>query len=254
MIVQIYEIQTPEEAETCIQLGVDHIGSVLLSKDAWKDPTLKSVFRVTSATAARNSLIPLFPDLDIICKAIDFYRPHYIHLCDTLTDRSGKMIDISPMYRTQSEIKKRFSDIQIIRSIPIPQKNVHPDFPTLRIAAEMEPVSDLFLTDTWMGKEPVEGYIGITGKTVDWETAKNLIRQSRIPVILAGGLGPENVYEALTITDAAGADSCTRTNMPDATGNPIRFKKDFNRVEMFVREVRRAEKIRKEGPKTFEAV
>jgi len=30
MIVQIYEIQTPSEAEAMIHLGVDHIGSVIL--------------------------------------------------------------------------------------------------------------------------------------------------------------------------------------------------------------------------------
>ena len=32
MIIQIYEIQTPSEAERCIELGVDHIGSVILSE------------------------------------------------------------------------------------------------------------------------------------------------------------------------------------------------------------------------------
>ena len=32
MITQIYEIQTPQEAEKCIELGVDQIGSVLLSQ------------------------------------------------------------------------------------------------------------------------------------------------------------------------------------------------------------------------------
>ncbi len=41
MITQIYEIQTPKEAAQCIELGVDHIGSVLLSQEEWKQPLIK---------------------------------------------------------------------------------------------------------------------------------------------------------------------------------------------------------------------
>ena len=37
MITQIYEIQTPQEAEKCIELGVDQIGSVLLSQGDWRE-------------------------------------------------------------------------------------------------------------------------------------------------------------------------------------------------------------------------
>ncbi len=38
MIVQVYEIQTPHEAEKCIDLGVDHLGSVVLSEEEWRQP------------------------------------------------------------------------------------------------------------------------------------------------------------------------------------------------------------------------
>ena len=89
-----------------------------------------------------------------------------------------------------------------------------------------------------------QGYIGITGTICDWDLAKRLVDQSRIPVILAGGLSPENVYQALTAVFPAGADSCTHTNRVDAHGNPIRFHKDFNRVKAFVEEVRRYEGYR----------
>ncbi|SPD75265.1 hypothetical protein PITCH_A500008 [uncultured Desulfobacterium sp.] len=41
MIVQIYEIQTPSEALKCIEMGVDHIGSVLLSGAEWQVPSIK---------------------------------------------------------------------------------------------------------------------------------------------------------------------------------------------------------------------
>ncbi len=241
MIVQIYEIQTPAEAVKCIALGVHRIGSVLMSKHGWKDHLLREVFQITRGTQTQNSLIPLFGEKDLVFRSIDFYRPHVIHFCETLTDDKGHVMDLTPFIQVQTEIKEKFPEVKIMRSIPIPEKIVFPVFPFLTIAQSLEPVSDIFLTDTWLGQEPVVGYIGITGKTVDPNGAATLVRQTQIPVILAGGLSPDNVYDALKMTRAAGADSCTQTNMKDKKGKPIRFRKDFKKVAQFVKEVKRAE-------------
>jgi phosphoribosylanthranilate isomerase len=250
MIVQIYEIQTPNDAEKCIQLGVDHIGSVLLSQDEWRFQALKEVFLSTKGTDAKNSLIPLFKDMGTLCRSLDYYQPHFVHFCDSLTDNKGNETELEEFIRLQSSLKQKFPGIGIIRSIPIPRNGTSPNFPTLKIARELEPVSDIFLTDTWLGMEPVKGYIGITGKTADWEMARRLVLQSKIPVVLAGGLSAENVYNALMKVSPAGADSCTRTNRLDQEGKPIRFEKDFLKVEQFVKEIRRAEEaihLKKQG-------
>jgi phosphoribosylanthranilate isomerase len=250
MIVQIYEIQTPNDAEKCIQLGVDHIGSVLLSQDEWRSQALKEVFLLTKRTDAKNSLIPLFKDMGTLCRSLDYYQPHFVHFCDSLTDNKGNETELEEFIRLQSSLKQKFPGIGIIRSIPIPRNGTSPNFPTLKIARELEPVSDIFLTDTWLGMEPVKGYIGITGKTADWEMARGLVLQSKIPVVLAGGLSAENVYNALMKVSPAGADSCTRTNRLDQEGKPIRFEKDFLKVEEFVKEIRRAEEaihLKKQG-------
>jgi phosphoribosylanthranilate isomerase len=250
MIVQIYEIQTPNDAEKCIQLGVDHIGSVLLSQDEWRSQALKEVFLLTKRTDAKNSLIPLFKDMGTLCRSLEYYQPHFVHFCDSLTDNKGNETELEEFIRLQSSLKQKFPGIGIIRSIPIPRNGTSPNFPTLKIARELEPVSDIFLTDTWLGMEPVKGYIGITGKTADWEMARGLVLQSKIPVVLAGGLSAENVYNALMKVSPAGADSCTRTNRLDQEGKPIRFEKDFLKVEQFVKEIRRAEEaihLKKQG-------
>jgi phosphoribosylanthranilate isomerase len=242
MIVQIYEIQAPKDAEKCIELGVDHIGSVLLSKENWRMSSLREVVRLSDGTGTRNSFIPLFQDKELLYRSIDYYRPHYVHFCDSLTDSGGIPLPMEKLIKLQSEVKEKFPEIGIMRSLPIPRKVEQQGFPTLKLGKMLEPVTDVFLTDTWLGKEPVEGYIGITGRTADWEIAKELVHQSNIPLILAGGLSPENVYEALLRLSPAGADSCTKTNEVRAEGQPVRFKKDFKKVDEFVKEVRRAEK------------
>jgi phosphoribosylanthranilate isomerase len=103
------------------------------------------------------------------------------------------------------------------------------------------------MTDTLRGlgrpeeEQPVAGYVGITGEICDWDLAGTLVAESLRPVILAGGIGPDNVFDALLRVKPAGIDSCTRTNALDNRGRPIRFKKDMDRVRRLLDEVRRAE-------------
>jgi len=241
MLAQIYEIQTPKEAETCINLGVDRIGSVILSASDWKNPGIREAISLSECTGTRNSLIPLFGDWDTLCRVMDYYRPHFVHFCDVLTDEHGHEVDLSPFILLQEKFKNAFPDIGIVRSIPVPAAVLAPDFPCLDLVRSMEKVSDFLLIDTWLGKEPVEGFVGITGKVPDLERAKSVVLQSSVPVLLAGGLSPENVFDAVTEVLPAGADSCTHTNEADGSGKPIRFKKDFLKVEKFVKEIRRAE-------------
>ncbi len=247
MIVQIYEIQTPQEAVKCIETGVDHIGSVLSSKEEWRKPLLKEVFRITKAAGVKNSLIPLFQEEETLHRTLDYYVPAYLHFCDSLTNHLGQQNDLEAMIGLQKRLKAKFPEIGIIRTIPVPQKDDgSKDFPLLENARAFASVSDFFLIDTWVQNEPVGGFVGITGRAPDWDMARELVLQSDIPVILAGGLSPDNVYEALLKVLPAGADSCTQTNREDDTGNTVRFKKDFNKVEKFVSEVRRAEEVLRE--------
>jgi phosphoribosylanthranilate isomerase len=243
VIVQIYEIQAPAEAEQCIEAGVDHVGSVLLSDRVWRQPVLKETLSVTRGTHVKNSLISLFQTVDTLYRVLDYYRPDYIHFCESLTDNHGGEIDLEKYIGLQMRLRERFPEVGIIRSIPVPVMDAAPEYPTLKIAERLEPVSDIFLTDTWLEEAPMEGFIGITGRRCDWKRARELVLQSQIPVILAGGLSPDNVYEGLREVGPAGADSCTQTNKRDKKGNPIRFEKDFDRVKRFVQEVRRAEDL-----------
>ena len=246
MIVQIYEIQTPQEAEKCIELGVDHLGSVILSRDEWRLPLLRETIRLTEGSRYKSSMIPLFRDLEVVFRVLDYYRPDYIHFCDALTNENREIAGLEKLVEFQETVKRKFPEIGIIRSIPIPREGDAPDFPSLEIARAFEHTSDLFLTDTWQKDAPVEGFIGITGRMVNPKTAKALVQQTAIPVILAGGLSPENVHDALMAVRAAGADSCTLTNRVDTKGSPIRFEKDFLKVGEFVKAVRDVETLLQE--------
>lgn len=246
MLIQIYEIQTPDEARAMIDLGVDHIGSVLISGFQWKNPTLKSAIRMVREAGRKSSLIPLFGDVQRIAEAVAYYRPNILHFCEALVTRETGWDAVNQILERQALLRKRFPDIELMRSIPIGGDGCEAAIPSLELAALFEPVSDWFLTDTVIGRgpassdrdQPVRGYIGITGKTCDWEVARALVRQSRIPVILAGGMGPDNAVEGILHVQPAGLDSCTLTNKVDRNGCAIRFQKDPEKVKAMIAAVR----------------
>jgi phosphoribosylanthranilate isomerase len=245
MIVQIYEIQTPDQADAMIDLGVDHIGSVILSADAWKCPEIKETVGLVQNAGCKSSLIPLFRNRDVIAQLLDYYRPDILHLCDTLPVDGLGQDTLEPFMEAQQSIRTRFPGIDIMRSIPVANNGFSHLLPSVELARYFEWCSDWLLIDTLlMGAhrkdQPVDGYVGITGRTCDWATAAKLVDAVRIPVILAGGLGPGNVYDAVLKVQPAGIDSCTNTNAVDATGHPIRFHKDTRKVHDFMMAVNRA--------------
>jgi phosphoribosylanthranilate isomerase len=255
MIVQVYEIQEPREAEWLIEMGVDHIGSVILDPDGWRIPVLRDVVRLVRQSPAKSSLIPLVAKPDDILRALDYYEPDFVHFCELIPladEERGKREDMcAELIRIQALVKKEFPPIGIIRSIPIPEPGV-PDSDPLReailaIAGALGPYSDFFMTDTLRGfkgqrvPQPVAGYVGITGDPCDWDLAVALVKESTIPVLLAGGISPENAFDAIGRVKPAGIDSCMQTNARDARGKPIRFRKDRDRVRRLLEEVRRAE-------------
>ena len=240
--VQIYEIQDPREAEAVIKLGVDGIGSVILSEENWKVPAIREAILISRGARVKHSLIPLFNTKGVLFQSIEYYQPDIIHFCGCLTHDDGRMMPYEAPVGVQICVRKQFPEIEIMRSIPVATPKSSQRIPTLEIARCFEAASDYFLVDTSLGSEPVEGYIGITGRTGDWSVARELAESSPVPVVLAGGLSPENVYEAVMAVKPFGIDSCTRTNAVDSSGRNVRFKKDHNKVKAFVQEVRRAER------------
>lgn len=100
----------------------------------------------------------------------------------------------------------------------------------LELAQAHAPFVDAFLTDTY---DPATGASGATGKTHDWNASRRLAQALPRPLILAGGLNPANVAQAIAETRPAGVDA--HTGLEDAAG-----AKDPARCRAFVSEALRA--------------
>ena len=80
--------------------------------------------------------------------------------------------------------------------------------------------TDLFLLDAWSEKAR-----GGTGERFDWGLAKSL--KGRGNIVVSGGLGPENVREAVRLFEPYGVDASS--SLEDVPG-----KKNDERVRRFV--------------------
>jgi phosphoribosylanthranilate isomerase len=94
----------------------------------------------------------------------------------------------------------------------------------------VEDAVDAYITDTY---DPVTGAAGATGKTHDWEISRNIVKSSGRPVILAGGLTPLNVAEAIRRVRPAAVDS--HTGVEGVSG-----RKSRTRVVRFIANARAA--------------
>ena len=241
LIIQIYEIQDPAEAEKLINIGVDHIGSVIISERDWKIAGVKETIDQVRVSPASSSLIPLYNSPDLVLRTLDYYQPDIVHFCEALTDQNDMWAYCRRLIRLQEDVKERFPQIQIMRSIPIAQSGWSHRVPTLDVAKIFEPTSDYFLTDTLLtvapdkqpDTQPVQGFVGITGQTCSWHCAAKLVAASKIPVILAGGISPDNVAEGILQVRPDGIDSCTKPMPWMKRAHPFGSKKILKRLKIW---------------------
>lgn len=73
-------------------------------------------------------------------------------------------------------------------------------------------LADAILLDSIL---PEERKVGGTGKTCDWNLASDFVANAPVPVILAGGLCPDNVEEAISKVRPFGVDANSRLKTPE---------------------------------------
>lgn len=220
MKVQIYTMQTVEEAQAIVALDVDQIGLTPsnLGLPGEIDVTTARAIVDTVGDAAVCVALSVESDLDAIELMVNAVRPDILHLC-------GLENTLPP--DAVRALRTRLPDMPIMQAISVAGPAA------IDVARAYEDVADYLILDTQAAD--IAG-IGASGATHDWAISREIVRSVRIPVILAGGLSPENVAEAVHVVQPWAVDSLTHTNRPLANGG---FCKDLDRVRQFVCAARR---------------
>ena len=191
--VKICGIRTPEEALAAVDAGADLLG-VNFTKDSPRRVDLRTAEAICEAVAGTSvERVALFRDarweeIDHVLQRVDFER---VQFHGDETEEDVEAVDLPA--------------IKAIRGADLEAAQTYP--------------GAILLLD-----HPHEG--GGQGKAWDWSEAADLIARGH-DVIIAGGLTPENVAQALgEVGDIPpwGVDVATGVEGPDYRKDPVRMK------------------------------
>lgn len=212
-IVQIAGVADEAEAMMLVEAGVHQIGFPLgltVHKEDMPAEDAAKIIRLLPPPAAAV----LITYLNMAEKILD--------LCKKIGARKVQLhggITLAEIIR----LKSLAPDLTVIKSLIVESNNL------AELKSSVGKFSfhcDAFITDTY---DPVTGACGATGKTHNWDISRRLVDISPSPVMLAGGLKPENVRKAIAHVRPAGVDAHTGVEGPDG-------RKDAVLVRAFVRE------------------
>ncbi|MFN8485763.1 MAG: phosphoribosylanthranilate isomerase [Anaerolineae bacterium] len=213
MIVQIYGVTTAEDAAMVAALGADHVGIAVGQSGQTDEVDLDTAQRIFAAIPAptRKVALTVSDDLDEIEALARALQPDILHVAAAISNFGAE---------ATYALKSRLPELPVMQTVAV----VGPS--ALYVAVKLNSVADYLLLDT---RDPDTGRLGITGLTHDWSVSRRIVETVGIPVILAGGLSPENVADAIRQVGPAGVDSATHTSHAD---DPRR--KDADRVRRFI--------------------
>jgi phosphoribosylanthranilate isomerase len=217
VIIQLYGITTPDDARLVVEAGADHVGVVLDEGFGTWDGVDASTARaiVKALATAKIVALSLATDADAIRRTVETVGPRIAHLVRVTEVWSPDDV---------AALREQLAPVELMLTIGVR------DVSAVALAERFAPACDYLLLDT---AHPETDVVGATGVVHDWQVSEQIVHTVGTPVVLAGGLGPENVVAAMARVAPAGVDSETRTSRDDD-----RRRKDPEKVRRFVELVR----------------
>lgn len=189
MLVKICGVSNVIDAQKAIKNGADAIGFVMGGKvlPIEVEPHAQTVREIIKAFPSKvdSFIVTHLTEVDDIVALAEYVNSSGIQVSEDIGVQKMKLL--------RERTKKK-----IIKTVVVENEK---DVTKLK---GYEPYCDFILLDTKFG-----GYTGGTGVTSDWNLCKKLIKETKKPVFLAGGLTPHNVEEGIRFTNPAGVDVST---------------------------------------------
>jgi phosphoribosylanthranilate isomerase len=198
-VIHIAGIIDQAEADMLVGCGVKHLGFPFeLAKhkeDLTKEEAAKIISSLKSGiTALLITYLSGAKEIVALCRKLGLT---YVQLHGNISAEE------------LARLNRLWPALRIIKSLVVRADNRAELEQQLETTA---PHVDGYITDTF---DPRTGATGATGKTHDWTVSRRLVELSPHPVILAGGLTPDNVREAIQQVRPAGVDVHTGIEGPD---------------------------------------
>lgn len=201
MKVQIAGVSSLEEALFCERAGADAIGFTVRLPGGLHDGLTEE-----SARSIVSALPPFVASVAITY--VDNAR-EAVELCRYLGVSTLQLHGEFPTSEVPL-LRAGLPHLRIIRAVNVVGAE------SIERAREVQRRVDAIILDTY---DPATGHRGATGKTHDWDISREIVARARVPVLLAGGLTPENVAAAIAAVGPWGVDVHTGVEHEDGRRN-----------------------------------
>ncbi|HMK46555.1 MAG TPA: phosphoribosylanthranilate isomerase [Methanocella sp.] len=207
--VKICGITSPEDAVECASSGADAIGMLVDVEISPRRITVEEARQIVSALPPFvASVIVMTPSTpDNVIEAVKKVQPAAVQLHG---DEPADML---------WQIRRQLPGVKLIKTIHVGEGD------EIEKARRYESAADAILLDT---SSPLGGGAGIVH---DWTISRKIIDTVRLPVILAGGLSPKNVRDAVKATHPYAVDACSGVEAK-------KREKDLRLVQEFIRQAK----------------
>ncbi len=212
MKIKICGIKTEHDLAAAINSGADAVGFIT-------DVPVDSPRKITLAEASRLiSKVPLFMTTVLVIMPENAHQAvRMIQAARPVAVQIHNALPLSELVKIKETGVKLIKTIQVCRDSKADM--------LIKQIKQFSGVADAILLDT-----ALDGKTGGTGVPHNWEVSSKVVLNAGIPVILAGGLKPENVGDAV---------KCVRPYAVDtASGVETDGKKDQKKVMDFINNVR----------------
>ncbi|OOB75026.1 N-(5'-phosphoribosyl)anthranilate isomerase [Clostridium haemolyticum] len=217
MIKQIYSIIKFHEAVETMDAGADNIGLVPMQNagiPAHRVPldVVERIFTEARKRGVTCVSIALSNIPEEIIEIAKESKPDILHV-------SGDKYAVTKEFA--EEFRRQCPGIKLMQAVSVRGKE------SIDEAILYSKYVDYIILDTGLAADTG---IGASGRTHDWNISEEIVKVVNIPVILAGGLGVDNVEAAIRKVKPYGVDSLTKTSIMGGNGH---MRKDIAKVKEF---------------------
>lgn len=205
--VKICGVTGREDALLCASVGADAIGNIVEIKSSPRSVSVEKSQEIFSALPVFVSSVIVIAnkDIDFVLNAVSKISPSALQL------HGNEDLDFV------KSLKRAFGKNKIgtktIKTIHVGEKN------SVRKAQAFAKYCDALLLDTSTRK------LGGSGLAHDWSISKEIVKKVKKPVILAGGLTPENVKKAVKAVKPYAVDVSSGVESSPCKKDPEKVRK-----------------------------
>jgi tRNA threonylcarbamoyl adenosine modification protein YjeE len=225
--VKICGTTSVRDAQMAVDAGADYLGVLVDVPGSERSLTIDRALTIAEATRIPVVVLLSGKGVDDIISIAGLLKPFAVHLLGQVSIQSIR------------ELKRKL-ECQLWPTVYLPAKGqAEANVDAVKESAKSyeQAGADLIVIDTMsLAADGTVSRYGGTGKTGDWDAARELVASLRVPVLLAGGINPDNVRAAIREVDPYGVDLAT--GVEESKG-----RRDPEKVKRLMQEVREASRI-----------